>query len=611
MLLKVLKEEVLEYCKKRTYWLIAIATIFFVGLIFRLSYLQISEHEKYKRLSENNRIRIVKVRADRGFILDRKGKLLVKNTPSYELRVVKEDAGNIDTLLEKVSKYVNIDKEYAVRSIRRSYFYEPAVIAKGLTFRQVAEILENSSDFNGLEVDIEPVREYLDSKSLSHILGYMAEVNESELQNDPTYSSGELLGKTGIERIYEQDLRGLDGARQIEVDNYGRPIKTISEKHALSGKDLVLTLDMDLQRAVHNILDIKKGAVVVLDIENFEVLALYSSPTFDLNVFTPFHSSAERIEVMKDTDKPLLNRAIEGAYPPGSVYKMLIGMAGLLEKKITLDSSVNCTGEMRYGNFTYRCWKRGGHGNIKFVDAIAESCDVYFYQLGLNLGIDDIEKYSTTLGLGKITGIDLPNEKPGFFPGKDWKRRRFNESWYPGETIITSIGQGYMTTTPLQVAVMLAGIFNGGKVKKPRIVDFIHDPYSGTKTYTDKEVVAEMEIPEWIRKAIMDGMVKVIDGNRGTGYRAGVHGITYGGKTGTAQVVSLSKTEHLKDEEIPEFMRDHAWFSAVVPANKPKYVISILIQHGGSGSVSAAPVAGAIVNKLMDLGYVGTESERD
>lgn len=607
MLSKVLKDEVLDYYKKRAYWFIGIIALLFAGIVMRLVYLQIFEYEKYKRLSENNRIRIVKVRADRGFIFDNKGRILVKNTPSYELKVVKEDAGDVEQLLDMLSAYVPIDKEYARRSIRRAYFYEPAVVARGLTFEKVAEILENNNDFKGVEVDIESVREYLDSSSLSHILGYLSEVNEDDLKRDPVYSSGDMIGKTGIERVYERELRGEDGARQVEVDSFGRPIKTLSEKPTVTGKDLILTLDLDIQKALHGIFEGRKGAAVVMDVETFGVMGLYSAPTYDLNKFSPFHTSEERMAIIRDTNKPLLNRAIEGAYPPGSIYKILMAAAGLNERKITLDSRVTCMGEMRYGNFTYRCWKRDGHGSLSLIDAIAQSCDVYFYQLGLNLGIDEIEKYSTSFGLGKVTGIDLPSEKPGFFPGREWKRRRFNESWYPGETIITSIGQGYMTTTPLQIAVMMSGIFNGGKVMKPKIVEFIHDPVTDDKVHTEMEVVSELAFPKWIIDAVMDGMVKVVYDNTGTGHRARVSGISYGGKTGTAQVVSLSKTEHMDDDEIPEFMRDHAWFAAVVPADKPKYAISVLVQHGGSGSRSAASVAGSIVNKLMDLGYVGTE----
>jgi penicillin-binding protein 2 len=607
VLSKVLKDEVLEYYKKRAYWFIAIIALLFAGILLRLVYLQVFEYDKYKRLSENNRIRIVKVRADRGFIFDNKGRILVKNTPSYELKVVKEDADDIEQLLDALSAYITIDKEYARRSIRRAYFYEPAVIARGLTFDKVAEILENSVDFKGVEVDIESVREYSDSVSLSHILGYLSEVNEDDLKRDAAYSSGDMIGKTGIERVYENQLRGVDGAKQVEVDSYGRAIKTLSEKPTVTGKNLILTLDLDIQKALHGIFEGRKGGAVVMDIETFGVMGLYSAPTYDLNTFSPFHGSSDRMSVIRDANKPLLNRAIEGAYPPGSVYKVLMGAAGLNERKISLDTRVTCTGEMRYGNFTYRCWKKEGHGTLNLIESISQSCDVYFYQLGLNLGIDDIEKYSTAFGLGKVTGIDLPNEKPGFFPGKEWKKRRFNQAWYPGETIITSIGQGYMTTTPLQIAVMMSGIFNGGKVLKPKIVEFVHDPVTDAKVHTEIEVMSEMTFPKWITKAVMDGMVKVIYDNHGTGHRARVSGITYGGKTGTAQVVSLSKTEHMKEDEIPEHMRDHAWFSAVVPAENPKYAISVLVQHGGSGGRSAASVGGAIVNKLMDLGYVGTE----
>jgi penicillin-binding protein 2 len=608
VLLKALKDEVLEYHKKRTVWFIVIVILMFSGLLIRLAVLQVYQYDKYKRLSENNRIRLLRVKADRGFIYDRKGRLLVRNTPSYELNVVKEDAGDIDALLDALSGYVHIDRVYAKKSIKRSYLFEPATIARGLTFEQVAEILENLSDFKGLEVDIEPVREYLDSRSLSHILGYLSEVTENNLKDDSFYTSGDMIGKTGIEKVYEDELRGEGGARQVEVDSYGRVIKTISEKATVSGNDIALTIDSTLQRSIYNMFEGRKGGAVVMDIENFDLLALYSAPSYDLNIFTPFHSSEERVRVINDERKPLLNRAIEGAYPPGSVFKILMAAVGLAEGKTTLDTKVTCNGELQYGNFTYRCWKKGGHGPIALVDALAESCDVYFYQLGLNIGIDLIEEYAKKLSLGKATGIDLPNEKSGFFPGREWKKNRFKESWYPGETIITSIGQGYMTTTPLQIAAMLGGMFNGGRVMKPHVVDFIHNPVSDEKMYPDRGAVSNVKFPKWVTSSVMEGITKVIYGVHGTGYRARVNGITYGGKTGTAQVVSLSKTEEMDEDDIPEFMRDHSWFAGVVPAENPKYVVVVLLQNGGSGSRASAPVVGAIVNKLMDLGYVRSEN---
>ncbi|WP_022850207.1 penicillin-binding protein 2 [Limisalsivibrio acetivorans] len=609
MHLKHLSKEIHNYYKKRMKIYFAVLFLFFGVILLRLVYLQFFQHEKYKRLSESNRIRIVTVKADRGFIKDRKGKLLVRNAPSYELKVVKEDVPDMALFLKRVSQVVDLDIDYAKKQIRKSYLYEPAVIARGLTFKQVAWLLENSRQFRGLEIGLEPVRKYMESRAFSHVLGYLSEVTERDIQKDDHYTGGDMIGKTGIEKVYEEKLRGVNGAKHVEVDSYGRVLEVLSEKETTPGNNLVLTLDSDLQKSIHSMFEGRKGAAVVMDIEDFSLLSLYSAPTYNLEVFTPFFSSEKRLSVIKDKDKPLLNRALEGAYPPGSVFKILMAAAGLTEGKVTEDTSFTCTGSLKFGNFEYGCWKRGGHGSMKLVESLEQSCDVYYYQLGLLLGIDNIEKYAKKLSLGRITGINLPNEKSGSFPSRAWKRRRFEEPWYPGETIICSIGQGYITTTPLQIAVMLGGIFNGGYVYKPRVVDFIEDMITGEREEIEQELVNRMEFPQWVRDKVMEGMVEVIYGDRATGHRARVDGLTYGGKTGTAQVVSLEKTEDMEDDEIPEFMRDHSWFGAVLPAENPRYAIVALLQHGGAGSRGAAPVVGAIVNRMIDLGYVRTEQK--
>lgn len=604
MLLRKLKEDVLEYFKKRTIIFYSILVLFLLILGARLAYMQVVGYAKYKRLSENNRIRLVRIKADRGFIEDTKGRLIVKNTPSYELNVVKEDVKNINSLLDKLNKIVPIDKTYAKKQIKKSYLYEPAVIQRGLTFRQVAKVLENSSDFPGVEIGLEPVRSYINSRAFSHVLGYLSEVNDRDMEKDDTYQGGDMIGRTGIEKVYEDVLRGKDGARQVEVDSYGRTLEVLSEKPSTPGKNIALTIDSDLQTFVGKLMQKKRGAVVVMNLRNFNVLALYSAPSYDLMAFTPFAKPQERASIMKDQRKPLLNRAIEGSYPPGSVFKVLMAITALQEGKITPETTFNCPGELTYGNFTYRCWKKYGHGKLDLVHAIEQSCDVYFYNVGLVTGIDAISKYAHLFSLGRKTEINLPNEKTGFFPSREWKKKTKNEPWYPGETIITSIGQGYMATTPIQIAVMLGGIFNGGHVYAPNLVKYIEDPETGVKITHAPKLLRTVPLDKDNIKTVLEGMRLVVEGRHATGYRAKVEGITIGGKTGTAQVVSLKHTEELDDDKIPEKLRDHSWFGSVFPVSNPKYVAVAMIEHGGAGSKGAAPVIGAVINKMADLGYV-------
>jgi len=608
MLLKTLKDDVLGYIRKRTVVFYVFLFIFMVILGARMAYMQVVGFEKYKRLSENNRIRLVRTKADRGFIKDLKGRLIVKNTPSYELKIVKEDVNDLDVLLQSLDKIVPLDMKYAKKQIKNSYLYEPAIIQRGLTFKQVAQVMENSADFHGVEIGLEPVRSYTNSYAFSHVLGYLSEVNDRDIRRDSAYQSGDMIGKTGIEKIYEDVLKGEDGARQVEVDSYGRTLEVISEKDSVPGENIALTLDSDLQIFAHKLMKNKTGGLVVMDIENFNILAMYSAPSYDLMSFTPFAKSQDRVDIMKHEDKPLLNRVIEGSYPPGSVFKILMAVVALMEGKITPETTFHCPGELQYGNFTYRCWKKGGHGKLDLAHAIEQSCDVYFYNVGLLTGIDPISKYADLFSLGRKTEINLPNEKSGFFPSREWKKESKNEPWYPGETIITSIGQGYMATTPMQIAVMLGGIFNGGKIYAPNLISYTENTREGVKIMHQPELLREVPVDKDAAALALEGMRLVVHGDRATGYRAKVEGVTIGGKTGTAQVVSLKHTEEMEDEDIPEKLRDHSWFGSVFPVSKPKYVAVAMIEHGGAGSKGAAPVVGAVVNKMADLGYVWRQS---
>jgi penicillin-binding protein 2 len=606
LLFKTLEDKILSLFAKRNIIFFLILSLFFLMLIFRLFYLQIYNYDKYKKLSDNNRIRIQRIKADRGFIWDRNGELVARNAPSYNLEIIKEDICKkkkdaLKQLLINLNKIVDIDIESSLKKIKRSYYYEPTMIYRGLSFKQVSYIKEHSEQFRGVRITTDSVRIYKHSKTLSHIIGYMGEVTEQDLKSNKGYRGGDLIGKNGVEKYYEDILKGIDGAVQVEVDSFGTVTEVLSKKSPVKGNDLILSIDSRLQEFAAKLLKNKKGSVTILTVDNAEILCLYSSPTYDLNLFVPYISSENWNKLIKDKNKPLMNRALEGAYPPGSVFKILMSLMALKEGVVTPKTKFLCTGEMKYGKFSYKCWKKSGHGKTDLNKGISESCDVYFYNVGLNLGIDTISKYAKIFGLGHKTGIDLPNEKSGFFPDRKWKRKVKKTIWYPGETIITSIGQGYITTTPLQIAVMLSGIFNGGYIYKPKVVKYIGDnPIKPEKS-------AEFPVPAWIRKQILKGMIDVVYGEHPTGFRAKVDSVKIAGKTGTAQVVSLKKIKHYDKDKIPEKYRDHAWFAALFPANNPKYVVVIMVEHGSSGSRGAAPIAGAIINKMVDLGYVNNK----
>lgn len=601
MLFRILNNLTLEHFLKKTNFYIVIVAMFFLILIVRLVYLEIFAYEKYKLLSENNRIRIVDIKADRGLIKDRNSKNIVVNAPNYNLYVIKEDSVDIDVLLQDLSSVIKLNVSAAQKRVDGMFIYEPALLYRGLSFQEVSFLFEHINDFPGIKIEVDTVRCYLDGEVYSHVVGYMGEVLVEDVLGGG-YAAGDLKGQNGIEKVYEDKLRGQNGARQVEVNNFGLLNKILSEKPSISGETIQLSIDFDLQSFAHNLMKGKKGAIVVLDIRTNEVILLYSGPTYDLNSFIPYISNEEWEKLANNGDNPLMNRVIEGGYPPGSVFKVLMALAGLQEGKITPEKTFYCNGSMTYGSFKYKCWKKYGHGKIDLRRALVESCDVYFYDLGLLLGIDLISSYATKLGFGQITGIDLPNEKAGLFPSRKWKKKAYKLSWYPGETIITSIGQGYIITTPLQVAVFFSTIFNGGNLYQPKVVKSYTQ--NGEYISLQDKLIDTVEISDRNRDFLLSAMSDAVNSLHGTGFRARVKNILVGGKTGTSQVVSLDKVEKYEDGKIPEKLRDHSWFASVFPADNPRYVLVSMIEHGGSGGRSASSITGAIVNKMVDLGYV-------
>ncbi len=409
----------------------------------------------------------------------------------------------------------------------------------------------------------------------------------------------------GVELQYEEELRGSSGSMEIERDARGRIVNILKEDPATAGNDLVLTIDAELQQYAAEVMEDKKGAVVVLDIADNSLLTLYSAPSYDLNMFTPYLNETEWERIHRDKRSPLINRPIEGQYSPGSVYKVAMALAGYEEKNVTPETTYKCLGIFHLNSyFSYRCWKREGHGKVNMQEALAQSCDIYFYNLGLALDIDKMEYYSKILSLGEYTGIDLPNEKTGIYPSRKWKKASRGDIWYPGDTVNTSIGQGYMTATPLQIGVMMSGVFNGGKIYKPRILKGIIDQNTGEYTEKESELKHQIYVSKEIQDNIMAGLIDAVYKRGGTSGRAKVKEMKIGGKTGTAQVVSAKITEKYEKDEIPEEYRDHAWFTGVFPARDPKYVIVVLAENSGGGGASAAPIGGKVIKEMLNMGYV-------
>lgn len=608
MLFAALKDDLLGYYKKRIVFIFVLFVIF-AGILFaRLFILQVIQYEQLYVDANRNRITTRDIVAERGFIYDSKMNLLVSNAPTYDLVLNKEDIRRGDdvlSMLSRIKEIVDFDME-AVKKAWEDKRVSSILISRGLKQEDIAYFEEYADNFVGLSVELHSVRKYADGLAFSHILGYVSEATQADIEkNKGIYKRGSNIGTMGVELQYEEELRGMSGSMEIERDARGRIVNILNEDPAIAGNDLVLTIDSELQKYVSELMTDKKGAIVVLDIHDNSLLTLYSAPSYDLNVFTPYLNEAEWAKIQRDKRSPLVNRPIEGQYSPGSVYKVIMALAGFEEKAVDVKSTYKCLGTFHLNSyFSYRCWKRSGHGNVNMQDALAQSCDIYFYNLGLALDIDKIEYYSKLFSLGEYTGIDLPNEKTGVFPSRQWKKQVIGDIWYPGDTVNTSIGQGYMTSTPLQIGVMMSGIFNGGKIYKPRIVKGIRKRDTNEYIEKEPELKHQINVPKEIRDNIMAGLIDAVYKRGGTSRRAAVKEMKIGGKTGTAQVVSAKVTERYKKDEIPEEYRDNAWFTGVFPARDPKYVVVVLAESSGSGGTSAAPLGGQIMEKMLDMGYV-------
>jgi penicillin-binding protein 2 len=591
--------------------------VFIFGVLaLRLVYLQMIRGEEYRRLSTTNCVRLKSIKSSRGLIYDRNHNLLVDNRPAFDLSIVLEDAKPLDTTLERLAELTGDSGDEfraTIKKAGRSAFYKPLVLKRDITRDLLAVIEAHQFDLPGIHIDIEPTRNYIHEKTAAHLIGYLGEINKKELASGkfPNVRSGDSIGRYGVEKSFESDLQGKRGGHQVEVDVNGRVIKILRTVEPVSGKDLVLTMDLSLQQKAEALLGENDGAVVALDPSNGDVLVMASSPSFDQNDFIGGISSKKWQVLMDDPGRPMNNKAIQAEYPPASTYKTITALAGLEEKVIDLNSTFFCPGFYKFGNRRYHCWNKYGHGNLNVVGAIAQSCDVFFYQTGEKLGVDTLARYAYGSGLGRLTGIRLAHERPGLIPTSAWKKRRFKEPWQAGETLSISIGQGFNLVTPLQMAVFIAAVGNNGTLYRPRLVKSVQDAKGQVVREIEPEIIGGLPASKKNLAIVRQGLLEVVHGNRGTARRIRIPGIEIAGKTGTAQVFSRKAGEKFNNEKLRRTLQDHAWFVCYAPAQDPKIAISVIIEHGEHGSSAAAPVAKELIRAYLGDPEIPTAQVRE
>ena len=566
----------------------------------RLQYLQVAKSDEFATLAEANRVNISQISAQRGRILDRNGNLLAGNDRNLQLQLIPEQVDNIGETIDSLAQIIGLtagQKREMRRKIRRGPKFKPVIVAEDLSWEAFSEINMNLPYFSGIEPMVGQKRVYANAEAASHLIGFVGDKTRADLQRVGEIV-GDKVGRSGVERDFETDLRGLPGIRHLEVNAFGRTVRELKSKPGETGKDISLSIDLDLQDFASKRLAGHSGSALVMNIETGEMLTMASTPSFDLNKFSRGIERRDWEALLDHERKPLMNKPLRGLYAPGSTFKMLVALAALEEGLVKPEDRVTCTGQFKFSGEEFHCWTSQGHGATNMIEAIEQSCDVYFYDLALKVGIDRIEKMAKRFGFGAPTGINFEGEKIGTVPGRDWKRANFDTGWRTGETIITAIGQGYLLTTPLQLAVMTAALANGGKLVTPRI----------TKAADDLEEARDIGLQPEHLQLMMGGMYRAVNRPDGTAYGSSllIDGARMSGKTGTVQVRRISKDERLQgvvpNHKLDWHLRDHSLFVGYAPHNKPKYAIAVVIEHGGGGAQIAAPMARDIMVHLLSGG---------
>jgi penicillin-binding protein 2 len=592
----------------RIFVIAAAIILAFFTFALRLFQLQIVEGAELRSRSEQNFVRTIRLDAPRGEIVDREGRVLAATRPAYRVQIIPNELHGGDRTFLALGQILGEAPSEIARRVGQPSGrkrFQPIVLRGDLGYERFAQVESHRYALPGVVTNIAPRRHYVENQLAAHLLGTIGEVGTRQLATPQfdDYSAGEIVGQFGLESRLETHLRGRAGGRNLVVDVAGREIELLDELKPVPGGRVVLTLDLDLQRVAEEAfrsvdpeLPDMMGALVAIDPSNGEVLALVSLPAYNPNSFAGGIDSRTWDQLLSDPWKPLRNRAVSGEYSPGSTYKTVIAAAGLSENVINQEEEIFCPGYYRLGRRTYRCWKRGGHGDVNMENALKSSCDVYFYNLGVRLGIDRIAHYARGFGFGRNTGIDLAAEKAGLVPTKNWKWKSKGEAWIKGETVSAAIGQGFNLVTPVQLAVAYAAIANGGRVLRPQLIKRFETWDREVLKIVTPEERSRVPVSREIIEVVRDGLIAVVHGEHGTGRRARVPGVVVAGKSGTTQVVSLDLVKDMEPEEIPVRYRDHALFAAFAPALEPEIVVVALVEHAGAGG---GKVAAPIVQKVL------------
>jgi penicillin-binding protein 2 len=562
-----------------------------LAVVGQLWYLQVLEGGRFLDASDRNRIRVRPIAAPRGLLVDRQGAPLVENRPSFTLslipRELPRDPGERDAVLGRLGALLGLPlpelQEAAARAQSDSFL--PVRVRRGLSLEDMAKVEEWKLELPGVIVEVEPQRWYPSSRFAAHLLGYVREATEEQLRHG-RYRRGDMVGQTGLERLLDEYLRGRDGGERIEVDALGRPVRVIQQTEPEPGATVVTTIDRRIQEAAETAMAGRAGAVVVLDPRTGDVLALVSTPAFELDQFTGALARSAWLRLVRDPEHPLLNRTVQSQYAPGSLFKLVVAAAGLQEGILTPTDRVFCRGEFRLGDRVFRDWKDEGHGSVDLTRAIAESCNVYFYQAGLRVGGAAMTRWARAFGFGRPTGVELGYEKPGLLPGP--RRHRGRDVWPPGEVANLAIGQGPLLVTPMQVATFMAALANGGVLWKPRLVQRVERAGQGVLWSDPGRVNGYVPLSPFVWAVLRQSLVEVV--RSGTGGAARVPGLEVAGKTGTAQLMANSRAD---------LGQDHAWFAAFAPAHAPEVVVVVLVERGGKGGQVAAPIARRILSAIF------------
>ncbi|MDF0652725.1 MAG: penicillin-binding protein 2 [Nitrospira sp.] len=584
----------------RRLFILRVGLLLVVALLgLRLWHLQIREGPYYRDLSENNRTRLVLLEPARGLIYDRHGVLLANNVPSFSLYVTLEDVKDREVLIQQLTDLLGLDPTIVRKKMTaKGSKLLPRKIKDHMTLRDATLVESHRLDMPGVMIQVESQRNYPGGVTAAHLLGYVGEISADQLEKPEFIDlhQGSIVGQYGVEKSYDRHVRGMAGQKSVEVDALGHEKKASVVERPQAGNDLYLTIDARLQKVAEDLLGQEQGAIVALDPNSGDILAMASRPGFDPNVLSRELTAKQWVEIVQDEGRPLNNRASQGQYPPGSTFKIPMAVAALETKTVSPSTTVHCNGGYQFGKRLYHDWKAGGHGYVDLHNALVHSCDVYFYTIGQRMGIDVIAEFGKDFGLGKTTGVELPSERSGIMPSTAWKQKAKNEQWLPGETISAAIGQGYVTVTPLQMASLVGTVANDGINYRPRLVQAVMDRTSGNlqelPAVPRGKMNAKPETFRIIKEALADVVVK------GTATRAKSSMVTIGGKTGTAQVAALRTGP---EESIPKKFRDHAWFVAFAPVESPKIAVAVLAEHMGHGGAAAAPLAKEIIETYMKL----------